>query len=93
MNDIANLTVFLVEDHPVMRLGLKMMLEEKGVIICGEASSIIEAVNLIPASVPDMAIFDLSLNGENAFAALEQIRRLLPKIGLPKTRIISRQLD
>jgi len=82
MRNIAGKRVFLVEDHPVMRLGLKMMLEEKGVIICGEASTLAEAINLIPESLPDMAVFDLSLNGETAFPAIEQIRRLLPKIGL-----------
>ena len=35
--------IFLVEDHPVMRLGLKMMLQERGFHVCGEAASTDEA--------------------------------------------------
>ncbi|HAE40395.1 MAG TPA: hypothetical protein DCG57_17450, partial [Candidatus Riflebacteria bacterium] len=56
--------IFLVEDHPVMRLGLKMMLQERGYIICGEAASESEATTLLPGAQADIAIFDLSLNGE-----------------------------
>ena len=40
INQNANLPrIFLVEDHPVMRLGLKMMLAEHGFDVCGEADS------------------------------------------------------
>ena len=72
--------IFLVEDHPVMRLGLKMMLQERGYIICGEAASESEATTLLPGAQADIAIFDLSLNGETAFAMMTAMRYLLPDV-------------
>ncbi len=74
--------VFLVEDHPVMRLGLKMMLVEKGFAVCGEAGNLDEALHLLPKSAADVAVFDLSLNGDTAFSVLEQIRLWLPEMKL-----------
>ncbi|MBU1106162.1 MAG: response regulator transcription factor [Candidatus Riflebacteria bacterium] len=74
--------IFLVEDHPVMRLGLKMMLQERGFIVCGEAASESEAMALLPGAQADIAIFDLSLNGETAFAMMAAMRHLLPDVGM-----------
>jgi len=82
MSSNSEIKVFLVEDHPVMRLGLKMMLEEKGFVVCGEAENLDAAVRLLPKSSADIAIFDLSINGDTAFSVLEQIRLWLPEIRL-----------
>lgn len=82
VNSNSEIKVFLVEDHPVMRLGLKMMLEEKGFAVCGEAESLDETLRLLPKSSADIAIFDLSINGDTAFSVLEQIRLWLPEIRL-----------
>lgn len=82
MSSNNDIKVFLVEDHPVMRLGLKMMLEEKGFAICGEAESLDETLRLLPKSSADIAIFDLSINGDTAFSVLEQIRLWLPEMRL-----------
>ena len=74
--------IFLVEDHPVMRLGLKMMLQERGFIVCGEATSESEARDLLPSAQADIAIFDLSLNGETAFALMVAVRHMLPNVAM-----------
>ena len=74
--------IFLVEDHPVMRLGLRMMLEEHGFNVCGEAETLREAFARLPEVAADIAIFDLSLNGETAFDAITLVRRQKPKLGL-----------
>ena len=74
--------IFLVEDHPVMRLGLKMMLKERGFIMCGEAASESEAKELLPAAQADIAIFDLSLNGDTAFAMMSAMRHMLPNVAM-----------
>jgi DNA-binding NarL/FixJ family response regulator len=78
----SEIKVFLVEDHPVMRLGLKMMLTENGFHVSGEAGNLDEALLLLPKSSADIAIFDLSLNGDIAFSVIEQIRLWLPETGL-----------
>lgn len=82
MNNNSEVRIFLVEDHPVMRLGLKMMLEEKGFIVCGEAGNLDEAARLLPESHADVAVFDLSLNGETSFPVIEQIHHRLPNTAL-----------
>ncbi|MBU1106257.1 MAG: response regulator transcription factor [Candidatus Riflebacteria bacterium] len=74
--------IFLVEDHPVMRLGLKMMLEEHGFNVCGEAETLREAFARLPEANADIAIFDLSLNGETAFDGITQVRQQKPGLGL-----------
>ena len=74
--------IFLVEDHPVMRLGLKMMLKERGFNVCGEAETLREAFSRLPEVSADIVIFDLSVNGETAFDAITTVRRQLPKLGM-----------
>ena len=49
--------IFLVEDHPVMRLGLKMMLQERGFHVCGEAASTDEAFKALSTAGAEVAIF------------------------------------
>lgn len=74
--------IFLVEDHPVMRLGLKMMLHERGFHVCGEAASTDEAFMALPAAGAEVAIFDLSLNGETIFEVLKQVRYTHQSLGI-----------
>ncbi len=78
--NIDSTRVFLVEDHPVMRIGLKMMLQEHGCHVCGETGNLENALTLLPVAMPEIAIFDLSLNGETAFNTLEFLRRQHPLI-------------
>ncbi|MEW6709134.1 MAG: response regulator transcription factor [Candidatus Riflebacteria bacterium] len=78
----AETKVFIVEDHPVMRLGLKMMLEGKKIKVCGEAENLENAIRDIPGSSADIVVFDLSLNGENALPTIEQIHCQRPELGL-----------
>lgn len=75
-----SINLFLVEDHPVMRQGLKMMLVEHGYNICGETSTANEAIDLLPSANADIAILDLSLNGETAFSMIAQLRKCAPTV-------------
>ncbi|MBU1106943.1 MAG: response regulator transcription factor [Candidatus Riflebacteria bacterium] len=72
--------IFLVENHPVMRFGLKTMLERHDYAICGEAATADEATSLLPTANAKIAIFDLSLNEGTAFAGLNEVRKLLPEL-------------
>ncbi len=81
-NDFEKVRIFLVEDHPVMRLGLKMMLLERGFEICGDVGTSEEALAMLPSIVVDVIIADLSLNGETAFSTLSGIRKMLPSTSI-----------
>lgn len=74
--------IYLVEDHPIFRLGLKELIEqEEDLAVCGEAEEIAEALVGIEAEKPDMVIVDVALKGRNGLdlvKTLEEIRPSLP---------------
>jgi len=55
---LASRCVYLLDDHEVVRLGLRRLLESDGLVIAGESGSAREAVRRIPALRPDLAILD-----------------------------------
>lgn len=70
-------TVLLVDDHPVVRAGLRAMLEACGwVEVVGEASSGGEAVTLAAELEPDVVIIDLAMPGMDGIQATRRIAEL-----------------
>ena len=54
--------VFLLDDHEIVRRGVRELLEsESDIEVVGEASTAAEALSRIPAVRPDVAVLDLSL--------------------------------
>lgn len=51
-------SVYLLDDHEVVRRGLRQMLEPEGFTIVGESGSALEAAREIPALGPDVVILD-----------------------------------
>jgi DNA-binding NarL/FixJ family response regulator len=54
-------TVFLLDDHEVMRRGLRELLEGEGIGVVGEAATAQEAFGRIHALDPDVAVLDVRL--------------------------------
>ncbi|MEV0270230.1 MAG: response regulator transcription factor [Hamadaea sp.] len=68
------ITVLLVDDHPVVRAGLRGMLEaEPDLRIVGEAASGPEAVTAAAALTPDVILMDLRMPGGDGATATEKI--------------------
>jgi DNA-binding NarL/FixJ family response regulator len=66
--------VLLVDDHPVVRTGLRGMLEaEPDLSVVGEAASGTEAVALARTATPDVVLMDLRMPGLDGVGATEQI--------------------
>ncbi|MEU5722784.1 response regulator transcription factor [Micromonospora sp. NPDC047738] len=66
--------VLLVDDHPVVREGLRGMLEaEPDLTVVGEASSGTEAVRLATDLAPDIVLMDLRMPGMDGVAATAEI--------------------
>ncbi|MDR8410335.1 response regulator transcription factor [Nonomuraea sp. 3-1Str] len=71
------LTVLIVDDHPVVREGLRGMLAaEPGIEVAGEAGSGDEAVAVAPRLRPDVVLMDLRMPAGDGVSA---IRRLGPE--------------
>ena len=69
--------VAIVDDHPSVREGLRVLLErEGGFDVCGMAGTVSEAITMIGQECPDVAIVDISLGKDNS---LDLIRRLKAK--------------
>jgi len=66
--------VLLVEDHEVVRIGLRQLLDsEDGLRVCGEATTIGEARAAIEMLKPDVVLLDLTLGEENGFDLLRAL--------------------
>src|SRR5690242_14486110 len=76
-------TIVLADDHPIVRQGVRGLLEsEPGFQVVGEAGDGREAVEILERLRPDMAVVDMMLPGLNG---LEVTRRALRSS--PHTRI------
>jgi DNA-binding NarL/FixJ family response regulator len=74
-------TVFIVDDHPLLRKGLGMLINrEPDLMVCGEAEEAQTAIKAIAATRPDILIVDISLNGPDGLDLLKQIRTLYPDL-------------
>jgi DNA-binding NarL/FixJ family response regulator len=68
------ITIMLVDDHPVVREGLRGMLEaEPDLSVVGEAGSGAEAVALARVARPDVILMDLRMPGTDGVWATERI--------------------
>jgi DNA-binding NarL/FixJ family response regulator len=76
----ATVRIFVVDDHPVVREGLRLLLEQQGIVICGEAGDATTALAAIPAAVPDLVMVDLSLGQESGLTLLRTLAGLLPRV-------------
>lgn len=67
--------VFLVDDHEVVRRGLRDLLEaEAGLVVVGEAGTAQEALDLLPAAHPDVAVLDVRLPDGDGVELCRELR-------------------
>jgi DNA-binding NarL/FixJ family response regulator len=73
--------ILLVDDHPVVRMGLRGMLEaEADLTVVGDASSGPEGVELAVAARPDIVLMDLRMPGGDGVEATERIVARAPGV-------------
>lgn len=73
--------IFLVDDHPVTRQGVAMLInQEPDFVVCGEADNGPLAVELIPKAQPDMAIIDITLKTTSGIELLKDLKVLMPDL-------------
>lgn len=68
------ISIIIVEDHPIFRMGMKEMIEhEPDMCVCGEAGDVAGALKLICEKKPDLAIVDLSLKESSGLDLVKNI--------------------
>jgi DNA-binding NarL/FixJ family response regulator len=68
------LRVVLVEDHALVRAGLRTALESAGIGVAGEASDGMSAFDVVRALRPDVAVIDLGLPGRDGIALTRMLQ-------------------
>jgi two-component system invasion response regulator UvrY len=73
--------VALVDDHPIVRRGLRETLSaERDIAVVAEAAASEEALSMLRASACDVVVLDLSLPGRSGLDVLKEIRRDFPQL-------------
>jgi DNA-binding NarL/FixJ family response regulator len=73
--------IFVTDDHQVVRRGLAAMIAaEPDMEFCGEGEDCASATSEIGRLLPDVAIVDISLRGNNGLELIKNIRVLDPRI-------------
>jgi len=73
--------VFLLDDHEIVRRGVRELLESTGTMtVVGEAGTAEEAYGRIPATTPDVAVLDVRLPDGNGVEVCREIRSKHPEI-------------
>ena len=68
--------VLLVEDHQVVRHGLRLLIESQpNMRVVGEASSGEEAIDLLKTTTPNLVVFDVSLPGMSGIELARQLQK------------------
>jgi DNA-binding NarL/FixJ family response regulator len=77
----AVLAVFLLDDHEVVRTGLRALLEgAEDIEVVGEAATVAEGLERIPATKPNVAILDVRLPDGSGVEVCREIRSAHPEI-------------
>lgn len=75
------LSVVLVEDHPTFRLGLRARLEiEDDITVTADVGSAEEAIAVIVEQMPDVAVVDLNLPGQDGVGLTRQLAAHTPSV-------------
>jgi len=66
--------ILIIDDHPIVRQGLKMMIEdEPDLTVCGEANGMSQAMQLYFETEPDVVIADISLENGSGIELVKEL--------------------
>lgn len=83
MGEVQEIRIFLADDHPLIRTGLKHSLGQKdGFVLIGEASDGYSAVERISENPPDIALIDMDMPGLSGVAVIRVLRKSMPGVKL-----------
>ena len=78
-NALQGKRILLADDHAMVRLGFRMLLDGAGATVVGEAANGESAVRMYAETNPDVVVMDVSMPGIGGLAALERLLLWEPK--------------
>ncbi len=66
--------LLIVDDHEIIRVGLRMMLEGSGFEIMSEATTAAEAIEAVDRDLPDVVLMDIRMEGGDGLNALGRMK-------------------
>lgn len=73
--------IFIVEDHPITREGLRSLIRSAPDLeVVGEASSGPDAIDLIGSAKPDLVLADIAIDGSDGIELTKQLRSIHPDL-------------
>ena len=79
-NNINNIKILLVEDHKLIRIGIKSIFDEAvGYNVIGEAENAKEAISKAQVHLPDIILLDLGLPDMSGIKAIKELQDISPK--------------
>ncbi|MEO6655342.1 MAG: response regulator transcription factor [Pyrinomonadaceae bacterium] len=77
---MENLRILLVEDHEIVRAGVKMLVDaQSDMTVVGEANNGDLAIKMATDLLPDIIVMDISMPGLNGLKAAKKIKQIAPK--------------
>ncbi len=77
----ARLKILLVDDHPITRQGLKVLINlQANLRVCAEADSAEAALGQVEEHKPDLAIVDITLKASNGIELTKQLKAKVPQM-------------
>jgi DNA-binding NarL/FixJ family response regulator len=72
--------VMIVDDHPVVREGLRIILKAPDIVVAGEARTGAEAIDLACELQPDIILMDIEMPGMDGLEATASIKQDAPEV-------------
>jgi DNA-binding NarL/FixJ family response regulator len=78
----APIRIVIVDDHPMVREGLRTMLDDDGIEIVGEAGTTADAIREARRAAPDVLLLDVQLSDGDGLATLPELKRVAPGVSV-----------